>query len=232
MSHAAASTSIPSSSPIRALLAIVIVFCVVIRVLAEWAMLSQFPADAQLPIWWGSLAIKALFWLFMGLGIVWLATIRRPRGLIAFVCLAIWVVSIQWASFNYWQGRQALAQSANLNTSPERLAELAHFQGIKAGYEIDNRLAANASTPISVLRELHGRKDQVGTQEALAANPRTPEDILRELSQHEDVTVRRQLAKNPSISEDVIERLAQDTDPQVRGRVANNPASADVTVMR
>jgi hypothetical protein len=232
MSHAAASTPIPSSTPIRAMLAVAIIACVVIRALSEWAMLSQFPADAQMPIWWGSLVIKALFWLVTGLGIVWLTTIRRPRGLIAFAFLVIWAVAIQWASVNYWQGRQALIQAVDPRTSPERLTKLANFQGIKAGYELDNRLAANPNTPASVLRELHQRKDQVGTQVKLAANPNTPEDILLELSRHEDVDVRRQLAKNPAIGEAVIERLEQDVDSQVRGRLANNPAASEMSILR
>jgi hypothetical protein len=232
MSHPTGSAQVSSSRLLKVTIAVVVIACVVVQTLAEWAMLNQFGSDAQLSIWWGSFAIKTLFWLITGLGIAWLATLRRRRGMLALAFLPIWMIAILWTSFHYWQGNQALTDAANLDTSPERLIELANFQGIQAGYELDNRLAANPNTPPAVLRELHGRKDQVGTEMALAANPYTPEDILHDLSEHEDVDVRRQLANNPAISQDIVERLANDIDSQVRTRLGSNPASAGATKLR
>ena len=77
--------------------------------------------------------------------------------------------------------RSALLDSANPQTGSERLRELASYRG-GPGYEIDNRIASHANTPSDVLRMLHGRPDQVGTESCLARNPNTPDDILRALA--------------------------------------------------
>lgn len=66
--------------------------------------------------------------------------------------------------------RAALLDSENTKASAERLRELARYRG-GSGYEIDNRVASNPSTPPDVLRSLHGRPDQVGTEMCLAENP-------------------------------------------------------------
>ena len=77
--------------------------------------------------------------------------------------------------------RSALLDSANPQTGSERLRELASYRG-GPGYEIDNRIASHANTPSDVLRMLHGRPDQVGTESCLARNPNTPDDVLRALA--------------------------------------------------
>jgi hypothetical protein len=95
--------------------------------------------------------------------------------------------------------RAALLDSANPGTSAERLRELARYQG-GPGYEIDNRVASNPSTPPDVLRSLHGRPDQVGTEMCLAANPNTPDDVLRGLAARDDEWsryIQRSLERNP-----------------------------------
>jgi hypothetical protein len=95
--------------------------------------------------------------------------------------------------------RSALLDSASPGTSAERLRELARYQG-GPGYEIDNRVASNPSTPPDVLRSLHGRPDQVGTEMCLAANPNTPDDVLRGLAARDDEwsrAIRRSLERNP-----------------------------------
>jgi hypothetical protein len=77
--------------------------------------------------------------------------------------------------------RSALLDSANPRTGSERLRELASYRG-GPGYEIDNRIASHPNAPSDVLRMLHGRPYQVGTESCLARNPNTPDDILRALA--------------------------------------------------
>ena len=95
--------------------------------------------------------------------------------------------------------RAALLDSENPKSSAERLRELARYRG-GPGYEIDNRVASNPSTPPDVLRSLHGRPDQVGTEMCLAENPNTPDDVLRALAaRHDDwaQNIKRSLKRNP-----------------------------------
>lgn len=83
------------------------------------------------------------------------------------------------------QIRSALLDSANPNTAPSRLRELADYK-IGPGYEIDNRIAQHPNTPPDVLRSLHGRPDQVGTEMCLAQNPNTPDDVLQAIAKRND----------------------------------------------
>jgi hypothetical protein len=214
------------------MLAVLVVGCVLIYGVAEGAMISQFGPDAQIPIWMAAYVTKILFWLMMGLGIVWLATLRRPRGILAAPLLVVWTLAVLWSSSLYWQGWKALVDAADPQTSAERLTELAHFRGAQAGYELDNRIAAHRHTPPSVLRELHGRKDQLGTEMSLAANPHTPTDILRELSRDDEPLIRRQLAVNPALDYDLIVWLQNDGDREVRERLATTPHAGDRMISR
>lgn len=89
--------------------------------------------------------------------------------------------------------------SANPTTDADRLRELADYIG-GPGYEIDNRIAKHPNTTPDVLRSLHGRTDQVGTEMLLAQNPRTPDDILLELADRKDEWskyIRDGLKRNP-----------------------------------
>jgi hypothetical protein len=99
--------------------------------------------------------------------------------------------------------RRALIDAADPGTTAERLRELA-MQRSGPGYEIDNRVARHPNTPSEVLRMLHGRPDQVGTEMCLAANPHTPDDILRELAGRSDdwgKLIRAHLRDNPRYTE-------------------------------
>ena len=58
---------------------------------------------------------------------------------------------------------------------------LVNFDGIQAGYELDNRLALNPTTPPAALRELSRRRDQSGTLMCLMRNPSTPDDVLEQI---------------------------------------------------
>ncbi|MGN6546396.1 MAG: hypothetical protein ACTHK7_15185 [Aureliella sp.] len=99
--------------------------------------------------------------------------------------------------------RSALRDSADPHTSPNRLRELANFSG-GPGYEIDNRIAKNPNSPPDVLRSLHGRPDQTGTEMCLAMNPHTPDDVLLELSNRNDEwskSILDALKRNPRYDE-------------------------------
>jgi hypothetical protein len=101
------------------------------------------------------------------------------------------------------QVRRGLADAADPATPPERLRALAGYR-TGFGYEIDNRIASNPNTPVDVLRDLHGKPDQVGTEMCLARNPNTPDDILVELSKRDDEwkeSIQQSLALNPRYGE-------------------------------
>lgn len=95
--------------------------------------------------------------------------------------------------------RLALADAANPTMNPDRLRALVGYQS-GFGYEIDNRIAENPNTPVDVLRSLHGKPEQVGTEMCLARNPNTPDDILLELAKRDDKWaewIQKSLAMNP-----------------------------------
>jgi hypothetical protein len=81
-----------------------------------------------------------------------------------------------------------------------------HFDGIQAGYELDNRIASNPNTPPDALHELYER-DQLGTHMKLASNPNTPVEVLEELVHQEDQWVQRSLAENPKLPDSLRHRL-------------------------
>jgi hypothetical protein len=102
---------------------------------------------------------------------------------VALVLFVAWAAAIGRASWQYNEGRRALADARDPTTSAERLEALVHFDGIQSGYELDNRLAAHRNTPPDALRELSTRRDQTGTHMVLLRNPRTPPDVLEKLRQ-------------------------------------------------
>lgn len=122
------------------------------------------------------------------------------RKVISAALLLIWVAAICAASWQYQSARQALVAASDPLTPSDRLSELVHFRGIQAGYELDNRLAANPNTPSQALRELYQR-GQLGTQMTLARNPHTPKDLLEQLANHQEEIVRRSLERNPNLPE-------------------------------
>jgi hypothetical protein len=150
----------------------------------ELALMREHGPDPQMGIWWMFLVVKMAAWVLGGaiaLGLAITAWRSRWVSVLGLAAFAAWAAAILYASWQYDQGRRALADAANSATSPERLAELVHFAGIQPGYELDNRLARNPHTPPESLRTLAARVDQQGTQMLLARNPRTPADVLPKL---------------------------------------------------
>ena len=160
--------------------------------------------DAQGAIWLAySLFVSVLTVLVTFLLVFeclyWFERERRLVGtifLVAAVALGGWTANTMlWLA----DVRQALADAANPQITPQRLRDLVGYP-TGFGYEIDNRIAANRNTPLEVLRLLH-EKHQLGTDIALAKNPRTPDDVLRALAHSEDHWIQRALRFNPRYRE-------------------------------
>lgn len=152
-----------------------------LRAASEFAMMHEYGNDAQMAIWVMFAVVKLGLWLLGGALAVGLLVVLWPRrvwAIVGLVVLLVWAVAIGRASWQFNEGRRALADAASPTTSPERLHQLVHFDGIQAGYELDNRLATNRDTPPDALRELSTRVEQDGTQMLLSKNPRTPDDVL------------------------------------------------------
>lgn len=158
---------------------------------ARWVLECRFVAplvgsDPQIPIWIMvstvtsiiiAMTIALAAWLFLH-GLRSKSKLLKSAAGLPFLLLLGWY-STGFA--NLYQIRSALLDSANPKTDAARLRELANFKN-GPGYEIDNRIAKNPNTPPDVLRSLHGRPDQVGTEMCLAANPNTPDDILHSIA--------------------------------------------------
>jgi hypothetical protein len=126
--------------------------------------------------------------------------------LVRFAAAVPFLLLLGWYStgfVNLAQMRSALLDSADPNIGADRLRELADYKN-GPGYEIDNRIAKHPNTPPDVLRSLHGRLDQVGTEACLAQNPNTPDDVLRAIGNRNDdwsEYVFDALKRNPRYSE-------------------------------
>jgi hypothetical protein len=114
--------------------------------------------------------------------------LASPSKLMRGAAFVPFLLIIGWLSLgfvNLASMRSALLDSAAPSTPAERLRVLANFTG-GPGYEIDNRVAKHPNTPPDVLRSLHGRPDQVGTEIILASNANTPDDVLFDLAKRDD----------------------------------------------
>ncbi len=174
----------------------------------ESSMPSLVPYDAQGGIWVAySLVVSGgtfiLASLFCALALELLGKHMRTLGIL---CL-LPVVVISGCTVNRMMGlkhiRTALLDAQDPTTSPERLRALVGYE-TGFGYEIDNRIASNPNTPADVLRSLHGKADQVGTEMSLARNPNTPDDILLDLAKRDDdwkKYIQNSLQANPRYKE-------------------------------
>ena len=162
------------------------------RFFYETFMVASLVPDAQTPIWVMMSLITSLFAACLSFPLC-LAAVRIlssqtaetwPKRIRNSLILAALTAVIAWTARDLTRMatmRSALLDSANPQTGSERLRELASYQG-GPGYEIDNRIASHPNTPADVLRMLHGRPDEVGTEIRLAENPNTPDDLLRALA--------------------------------------------------
>lgn len=162
----------------------------VARCVFECLFVVPLVPDPQSPIW---IMISTITSVFIAVTIAlafWLAlraweskfAMLKCAGVLPFVLLLAWYST---GFVNLAQMRSALLDSANPNTGADRLRELADYKK-GPGYEIDNRGAMHPNTPPDVLRLLHGRPDQVGTEMCLAQNPNTPDDVLRAIANRND----------------------------------------------
>ncbi|HVX16255.1 MAG TPA: hypothetical protein VHC22_34030 [Pirellulales bacterium] len=149
-------------------------------------MMWEHGADPQMAIWWMLWLIKLGLWFLAGSWFLkWLLYVRSKRWalIVGLLPLLGWGVAISFASWKYAAGSRALADASNPATPAERLSQLVDFDGIQAGYELDNRLASNPNTSADALRKLSSR-DQEGTNLCLARNPNTPADVLESLDKY------------------------------------------------
>ena len=158
---------------------------------ARWILECQFVAplvgpDPQIPIWIMfstvtsiiiAITIAPAAWLFLH-GLTSTSITRKFAACLPLLLLLAWYST---GFVNLVQIRSALLDSANPAIDGDRLRELANFKN-GPGYEIDNRIAKHPNTPPDVLRSLHDRPDQVGTEMCLAENPNTPDDVLRSIA--------------------------------------------------
>ena len=152
----------------------IVVLLVSLRAGCEYSMMSAHGPDAQMGIWFMFMFVQLAFWLVTGVVAAALLTAAWPKlwwSLAAFALILVWMTAIGWSSIRYYDGRRALVDASAASTSPERLRELADFDGIQAGYELDNRIASNPNTPPDILRLLRRRPNQIGTEMCLAQNP-------------------------------------------------------------
>jgi hypothetical protein len=180
----------------------------VARCLFECGFVVPLVPDPQSPIW---MMVSLITSLIVSATVLPLALIafrgqQSQRALVRCAACVPLFLLLGWYSIgfiNLARMRAALLDSANANTGSERLRELADYRG-GPGYEVDNRLASHPNTPPDVLRALHGRPDQVGTEMCLAENPNTPDDVLRRIAARRDewaVYLGDALRKNPRYRE-------------------------------
>lgn len=175
---------------------------------ASPAILMQ-DAQSGLAVFFALIKSSLLF-VFLGLSTYKCLSARQISNKIqAITYMVIIIALVSLAGNSMFESaviKNALEDSANPNTKPERLRALATFQtehdyGIS--YEIDKRLAINPSTPVDVLESLYGLEGQIGTDMSLARNPNTPNYLLIELSTHPDELWRPQiteiLSRNPKV---------------------------------
>lgn len=155
---------------------------------------------------------SSLFFVLLGLSTYKCLSARQTGNKITattYLVITIALVSLAGNSmFDATVIKNALEDSANPKTAPERLRALAIFQtehDYGYSYEINKRLAINPSTPVDVLESLYGHEGQIGMDMSLASNPNSPNYLLIELSTHPDELWRPHiteiLARNPKVKD-------------------------------
>jgi len=181
------------------------------RAASESAMMREFGSDPQMAIWTAYMIVQLAIWLISGCAAAGLTILLRRRlwgYRVALILVPGWMLAIGWSILGYQQATLALAEARDPETSADRLDQLAHFDGIQAGYELDNRIANNSSTSDETLRMLYQR-GELGTLMILARNPETPDDILQRLADEhlQNEWIRKSLEGNPSLPETARRKL-------------------------
>ncbi len=178
-----------------------VVLVVAIRAVSEVSMMSAHGSDPQMAIWIGFMVVSVCGVSLMGLTLAAAVYILWPSRVAALpiVVLAMWAAWIGLASANFYLGGQALRLAESAHASAEQLDRLVDFDGIQAGYELDNRIAANSNTSTDSLRRLYERNN-LGTNMVLARNPATPIEILEELAKSDEKWITESLKRNPSLA--------------------------------
>ncbi len=221
-----ADTTTPAQSPsgglsrrsFGPLLLLGMLVVLVLRGVSERAMMDEFGSDPQMGIWMMFMIVGLAFWLLTGCavaGVLLLGWKNRWGFAVGAVLLFGWTVAISLYSWQFYQSRQALVDARDPATSPARLEQLLQFNGIQAGYELDNRIASNPNATPEILRQLYERHNS-GTLMILARSSRTPTDVLQAIVDHDlnDAThgsseewIRKGLKQNPSLPDALREKL-------------------------
>lgn len=191
------------------------------RYLYESSMPSLVPYDAQGGVWVVfSIVVSGVTVLIAALlcfhALRFFGKHMRVRGTLSLLGLILVGGCTANSMIQLKEIRLALADAADPTANPERLQALVGYQS-GFGYEIDNRIASNPNTPADVLRTLHGKPDQVGTEMCLAENPNTPDDILLELAKRNDKWaeyIQKSLARNPRYIEISVQQAGPGYPPQ------------------
>ena len=169
-----------------ALIAIAFSFAVTYTAFKLQTRVTDIAPDAQngIAIMY-SFILNAVLWLVLSFAsFYFLQGLAQKHWFKSVVCGALSIILIGYAGYISWGGIQlsnALIAAADPSTPSQRLASLADAD-LGYGHELDNRLAANPSTPVDTLRVLYQREHQVGTDLILARNANTPNSILIKLS--------------------------------------------------
>ena len=200
----------------------------VARWIFECLFVVPLVPDPQSPLWIMISSVVSIFIAITLAPLAWilLRGLESKSLLVKYSACIPFLVLLSWYStgfLNLAQMRAALLDSANPNTDADRLRELADYEK-GPGYEIDNRVAKHPNTPPDVLRSLHGRPDQVGTEMCLAQNPHTPDDVLHAIATRKDEWSRYYLdalKQNPHTMRYSAPmcRLPRDRQNRVAGRV-------------
>jgi len=185
----------------------------------ESSMPSLVPFDAQGGLWVAfSLVVSGVTFvlasLFCALTLKLFGKRMRMLGILCLLPVLFFGGCTIHRMVELKQIRKALLDAKDPTTSPDRLRALVGYE-TGFGYEIDNRIASNPNTSADVLRLLHGKPGQVGTEMSLARNPNTPDDILRNLAKRDDEWkkyIQESLQANPRYRDSSSNRLGTPTD--------------------
>tara|TARA_B100002019_G_scaffold253576_1_gene235199 strand:- start:1613 stop:2269 length:657 start_codon:yes stop_codon:yes gene_type:complete len=190
-----------------ALIAIFISFAIAFTTYTAQTRVTETVPDAQggIVIVY-SLIINVVLWLFLSIAIFHfmraLAQGHRFKSVITAALIFLFVGYAINTTYTAMQLNSALNAAADPTTSSHRLTELAKAD-IDYGYELDNRVAGNPSTPVDTLVSLYNKEGQIGTDLTLAANPNTPNDILIALSKRTNErwsdAIVKALKRNPKV---------------------------------